>query len=210
LRDRFEWFLPYSPEAGCVRGFAFQGKRVYAAVEVGGLLASDDRGQSWGLVPGSDGVPKFGRPQPDYIHPDVHSVVVHPEATEMVYCPTGGGFYISEDSGRSWEIRYDDCYCRAVWVDPADPEHLVLGPAGSVDRNGRIEESMDGGRTWQPLWSGTDAPWPNNMVERFQQIGNELFAVLSHGQLLTAEIGEWEWRQIFGETADIRDISPIG
>src|SRR5512140_1029244 len=31
LRDRFKWSLPYSPEAGCVRGFAFHGSRVYAA-----------------------------------------------------------------------------------------------------------------------------------------------------------------------------------
>ncbi|MEO8613207.1 MAG: hypothetical protein ABI690_35275 [Chloroflexota bacterium] len=31
LRDEHEWMLPYSPEAGCVRGFAFHGKRLYAA-----------------------------------------------------------------------------------------------------------------------------------------------------------------------------------
>ncbi|MGH2537583.1 MAG: WD40/YVTN/BNR-like repeat-containing protein, partial [Candidatus Promineifilaceae bacterium] len=40
LRDRFGWWLPYSPGAGCVRGFAFHGRRAYAAVEVGGLLRS--------------------------------------------------------------------------------------------------------------------------------------------------------------------------
>src|SRR5262245_38087843 len=38
LRDKYKWSLPYSPEAGCVRGFAFHGSRVYAAVEVGGVL----------------------------------------------------------------------------------------------------------------------------------------------------------------------------
>ena len=37
LRDRFRWMLPYSPAAGCVRGFAFHGNRAYAAVEVGGV-----------------------------------------------------------------------------------------------------------------------------------------------------------------------------
>ena len=35
LRDRCKWSLPYSPEAGCVRGFTFHGARGYAAVEVG-------------------------------------------------------------------------------------------------------------------------------------------------------------------------------
>ena len=47
LRDEHGWFLPYSPEAGCVRGFAFHGPRAYAAVEVGGALRSDDGGETW-------------------------------------------------------------------------------------------------------------------------------------------------------------------
>src|SRR5512146_1126851 len=33
LRQQHAWFLPYSPAAGCVRGFAFHGARAYAAVE---------------------------------------------------------------------------------------------------------------------------------------------------------------------------------
>ncbi|HUT20980.1 MAG TPA: hypothetical protein VM366_17645, partial [Anaerolineae bacterium] len=62
LRDAHGWRLPYSPEAGCVRGFAIYGAsaygaRVYAAVEVGGVLVSADSGETWQLVPGSDGNP---------------------------------------------------------------------------------------------------------------------------------------------------------
>jgi photosystem II stability/assembly factor-like uncharacterized protein len=51
-RDEHEWMLPYSPEVGCVRGFAFHGKRLYATVEVGGVLRSDDGGDGWALVAG--------------------------------------------------------------------------------------------------------------------------------------------------------------
>ena len=43
LRNRYRWSLPYSPEAGCVRGFAFRASRAYAAVEVGGVLRADGR-----------------------------------------------------------------------------------------------------------------------------------------------------------------------
>lgn len=39
LRDQNDWYLPYSSRAGCVRGFAFHGQRVYAAVEQGWLAA---------------------------------------------------------------------------------------------------------------------------------------------------------------------------
>ncbi|MFZ0547566.1 MAG: hypothetical protein WAM60_19120 [Candidatus Promineifilaceae bacterium] len=208
LRDKMEWFLPYSPEAGCVRGFAFQGQRLYAAVEVGGLLVSDDQGQSWSLSSGSDGVPRFGRPQPGFIHPDVHSVAVHPTATDRVYAPTGGGFYLSQDRGHNWELRYDN-YCRAVWVDPNDPDHLVLGPASSVERNGRIEETKDAGHSWTPIHNGTEAPWPNDMVERFFPIDGYLFAVLSEGGLLVSEIGKWQWQPVFSSIADIRCLSSM-
>jgi hypothetical protein len=50
LRDRLGWSLPYSPQAGCVRGFALHGARAYAAVEVGGVLASHDGGAIWQMA----------------------------------------------------------------------------------------------------------------------------------------------------------------
>jgi len=62
LRDEHGWMLPYSPEAGCVRGFTFHGKRAYAAVEVGGALRSDDGGETWWLAEGSDGNPDLQGP----------------------------------------------------------------------------------------------------------------------------------------------------
>ncbi len=208
LRERHGWFLPYSPEAGCVRGFAMRGRRLYASVEVGGLLVSDDLGDSWALDSGSDGRPVFGQPPAGQLHPDVHSIELHMERDERLYAPTGGGFFTSADGGRSWQQSYRPCYCRAVWVDPGDADHLVLGPADSVDRNGRIEESMDGGLTWL-AHEAPDAPWPRHMVERFCQAGDQLLAVLSNGTLLAAAIGEWRWRPVFAEAGSVRAIASI-
>src|ERR1041385_1583535 len=125
LRDQFKWSLPYSPEAGCVRGFAFHGSRVYAAVEVGGVLVSDDKGETWRLAEGSDGKPDLEGPPAPFVYPDVHSLEVHPSSPDLVYAPTGGDFYRSYDGGKTWVDLYD-CYCRAVWVDPFHPEHLIL------------------------------------------------------------------------------------
>jgi photosystem II stability/assembly factor-like uncharacterized protein len=209
LRDVHEWFLPYSPQAGCVRGFAFHGQRAYAAVEVGGLLRSDDGGQGWRLADGSDGVPRFGDPAPGRVHPDVHSVTGHPSSADLIFAPTGGGFYASADGGQTWARRYPSCYCRAVWVDPADPAHLVLGPADSVDRGGRIEESPDGGRSWRRVDDGLGAPWRGHMVERFTPVGGRLFAVLSNGELLVAAIGEGRWQRALPDAPPIRAIAAL-
>jgi photosystem II stability/assembly factor-like uncharacterized protein len=206
LRDKYKWFLPYSPEAGCVRGFAFHGGRAYAAVEVGGLLVSDDSGGSWQLAAGSHGEPDM-RERPGYIHPDVHSIEVHPSSAELLFAPTGGGFYKSGDGGRSWEPIYPDCYVRAVWLDPADPQHLVLGPADNVDANGRIEESRDGGRTWTKASTGLDLPWRRHMVERFASDGERLFAVLSNGEVWSAPLASLEWQRALPQESDANALT---
>lgn len=206
LRDKHGWSLPYSPEAGCVRGFAFHGSRVYAAVEVGGVLQSDDKGETWQLAEGSDGNPDLEGPPEPFIYPDVHSLEVHPSSPDLVYAPTGGGFYRSNDGGKTWRLLYD-CYCRAVWVDSANSEHLILSPADGVDRNGRIEESHDGGRTWAPASNGLQVPWRRGMVERFFQVDDELFAVLSNGQLLRAPLSTLEWHRILPGIGNVNAIT---
>lgn len=206
LRDQFKWSLPYSPEAGCVRGFAFHGSRAYAAVEVGGVLVSIDNGETWGLAEGSDGNPSFEGPPEPFIYPDVHSIEVHPSSPDLVYAPTGGGFYRSKDGGKTWTLFYD-CYCRAVWMDPHNPDHLILGPADYVDSNGRVEESRDGGQNWSLASNGLKVPWRRGMVERFFQADNELFAVLSNGQLLSAPLSTLEWHRILPNVTNVNAIT---
>jgi photosystem II stability/assembly factor-like uncharacterized protein len=208
MRDRFKWSLPYSPEAGCVRGFAFHGSRIYAAVEVGGVLVSNHNGETWQLAEGSDGKPDLEGPPEPFVYPDVHSLEVHPSSASLVYAPTGGGFYRSSDGGKTWQLVYD-CYCRAVWVGPKDPEHLILGPADHVDSNGRIEESHDGGRTWSMASNGLHVPWRRGMVERFFQAGDELFAVLSNGQLLTASLATLEWKRVLPDITGVNAITSM-
>jgi len=207
LREKLGWWLPYSPEAGCVRGFAFNGERAYAAVEVGGLLRTDDSGATWGLAPGSDGQPRFGRPASGFVHPDVHSVNLHPASADLVFAPTGGGFYVSEDGGASWEGRYEDCYVRAVWVDAADAAHLILGPSeGPSGREGRIEESHDGGRSWRPLTER----WASNMVERFSQVGDLLLAVMAGGDVFQAALADLgQWRQVLVDVEGVNAVTTM-
>jgi photosystem II stability/assembly factor-like uncharacterized protein len=208
LRDQFRWSLPYSPEAGCVRGFAFNGSRVYAAVEVGGVLVSDDSGETWQLARGSDGNPDLEGPPEPFVYPDVHSLEVHPSSLDLVYAPTGGGFYRSNDGGKTWRLSYD-CYCRAVWVDPNDPDHLILGPADGVDRNGRIEESRDGGLTWSMASNGLQVPWRRGMVERFFQRDSELFAILSNGQVMIAPLSNLEWKRLLPSITGVNAMTSM-
>jgi len=212
LRDANGWFLPYSSKAGCVRGFAIAKPdnhrgRVYAAVEVGGVLISDDSGKTWNLAEGSDGIPDFNRKLGKIIHPDVHSITAHPTSSDLVTAATGGGLYRSTDGGRNWKNLYR-CYIRSIWVDPANPQHMMAGPADGVSRNGRIEESYDGGRNWNLASDGMPpVPWSRHMVERFAQFDNALFAVLSNGELRLKPLNENKWRRVFSKIPSIKAMT---
>jgi photosystem II stability/assembly factor-like uncharacterized protein len=211
LRDQSGWFLPYSPESGCVRGFAVfsfgaELARVFAAAEVGGVLISNNSGNNWQLVEGSDGNPEMDRDLGTLIHPDVHSIEVHPSSPDLVTAATGGGLYRSSDCGATWKVLYS-CYCRAVWVDSHDPQHIIFGPADGVSRYGRIEESRDGGETWQLAANGLEVPWSQHMVERFCQADGQLLAVLSNGELWATGLDEIIWHRILPEIKGVTSVA---
>jgi photosystem II stability/assembly factor-like uncharacterized protein len=194
LREKYGWSLPYSPEAGCVRGFAFHTQRAYAAVEDGCVLVSDDRGETWKIAEGSTGGPTHA-PKTGFVHSDVHSIEVHPSSANLVVAPTGGGLFDSSDGGASWNNLYR-CYTRAAWINPEDQHHIIFGPADSVDRGGRIEMTQDGGRTWMDASSNLEVPWRSHMVERFVQIDGDLLAVLSNGQVIITSLNSMVWDEL--------------
>jgi len=208
LRDQYDWMLPYSPEAGCVRGFTFHGKRAYAAVEVGGVLRSSDGGESWALAEGSDGNPDLSGPPEPYVYPDIHDVAVHPSSPDLIFAATGGGFYRSDDGGATWKLLYD-CYCRALWLDRNDPTHIIFGPAKNVGVGGRVEESHDGGQTWHLASSSLDVPWPRTMPERLTQLGDELFCVLDDGRLLVTPLATLDWKFILEDMPSVNAVTAM-
>ena len=86
---------------------------------------------------------------------------------------------------------------------------MLLGAADWVDRNGRIEESLDGGNTWKEISTGLDLPWRNHMVERFSQVGDRLLAVLSNGELLVSSIDQWKWGRVLSEVRDVKAVAGL-
>ncbi|HKJ26138.1 MAG TPA: hypothetical protein VJ965_00750 [Anaerolineales bacterium] len=204
LREENDWYLPYSPEAGCIRGFAFEGQKGFAAVEVGGMLVTYDFGETWRLTQDNN----ILRPNSGEIHADVHRVFFHPDSSNKVIAPTGGGLYISDDAGKSWK-RFHSDYCRAIWVSPKNDNHMILGPADGPDRNGRIEQTIDGGATWETLNKGLDTPWPRTMVEHFTPTMDGLLAVLSSGRLIYAEFNEMHWQEVLSKESGIRAVAVL-
>lgn len=194
-----QWFLPYSPRAGAIRNvYAPPGSAglLFASVEVGGLLQSDDGGETWACAPVIE-------------DDDIHYITGHPQQPDLLYAALGyaalpqhrrddgqrrfGGIARSRDGGMTWEKLESD-YTRAVLVPPTRPGLVLAGPSPQVGRGGRIVVSSDGGDTWEPASAGIETPMPD-MVELFVAAPDgDIWAICSGGRLLRATPGEWQWR----------------
>jgi len=134
--DAESWYLPYSPRAGAVRTiFSPPGSnRLLGALEVGGLLDSQDGGQTW-VCPTILG------------NGDIHYVSGHPTDPDYLITALGwakakkhppgpsdpplGGIGVSLDGGRTWRASHSD-YTRAMIIPPIRPDLLLAGPAKQV------------------------------------------------------------------------------
>lgn len=152
-------------------------EKLCLAGQVGGILLSEDGGQSW----------------KDVRYPidlDVHSVSFDPIDSSVIYAATGGGenfpdptpapkgrpVYRSVDGGKSWESITDSfrrTYSVPVRVHPKDSRILYVGvaedpPPSWLKRpamaNGALMRSSDRGASWEQLSAGLPDPL-RSMVE---------------------------------------------
>lgn len=209
-----EWYLPYSPRAGAVRNFYTPPGRtgeLLVAVEVGGLLRTDDGGVTWSI--GQIGV-----------NDDIHQVTGDPRDPDLLWSSLGwaalrsrnrddsspalGGVGRSHDGGATWDVLHTR-YTRSTIVPPARPEVVLSGPAASVGEGGRIEVSEDGGDSWLAAMDGIDDPM-RDMVELFVPAPDDtIYAVCSGGRLLRSEPGPWRWRSALpaGQAENVVSVS---
>ena len=110
------------------------GKRLFAIVDQG-LFRSDDQGKSWKRItndPRIIGSAYFSK------------VFVNPKNADEVYVAQTS-MYRSRDGGvhfESWNGAPSGDDIHTMWINPADPRHMILG----VDQGAII--SMNAGETW--------------------------------------------------------------
>ncbi|MGD1011108.1 MAG: exo-alpha-sialidase [Acidimicrobiales bacterium] len=89
---------------------------VWAGVEPAALFRSDDRGETFELVPGIFEHPDRPNWIPSPSGLSLHTVVTHPERPDRVLVAiSAGGVYRSDDDGRTWEARNEG-------IEPAPDE----------------------------------------------------------------------------------------
>jgi photosystem II stability/assembly factor-like uncharacterized protein len=167
--------------------------QVYASVEVGALLKSDDAGATWREL----SVPAPGL--------DVHRVVIPPSHPTWLYITGGDGATWEQLTNRASRISYPD----SLLFHPDDEALMFTGgsytnPANwGVGRpaNSALGRSRDGGRTWETLAGGLPAAIHGN-VEAMSLAawpgGFALFAGTTDGDVFVSEDGGDTWTVVGG------------
>jgi photosystem II stability/assembly factor-like uncharacterized protein len=109
---------------------------VYALVEHskgGGIYRSEDKGLSWTKMSDTN-------PRPSYYS----QVRIDPNNDQRVWV-LGAPLYHTEDGGKTfkqdrWPKIHSDFH--ALWIDPANSDHMILGSDGGITMTG------DSGRNW--------------------------------------------------------------
>lgn len=147
------WSFPPRPETHHVRWIEpdpHRPGRLFACIEAGALLRSDDGGRTW-----------IDRaPTGPY---DTHTLATHPTVPGRLYSAAGDGYFESDDAGESWrkpEAGLEHHYLFGVAVDPADADTVLVSAATNpfaayrpATAESTIYRRSQGG-DWQPVQAG--------------------------------------------------------
>lgn len=173
---------------------------MYGAIEVGGLIASTDGGDSWESI--TDGL---------YVRNntvDLHGVQVSSAAPGTVFIITQVAMFLSRDKGRRWEhVRFGEMfpggsYCRDLVVAPDDPNTLYLAagaggggaPAGTEEQ-GALFRSRDLAATWERVNIGDTPPSRMFQIAIDKEEPSNVYCCAGMGQFYESSDGGKIWKQ---------------
>ena len=224
------WCVPLTPpQTARARGITLDPSddaRWWIGVEVGGVLHTDDAGETWRvLLPTAPGVP---------VNPDIHQVVRHPRRG-VLFASTGygrmdaseprdqrsAGVFASEDGGKSWRYTWtgvEPRYTRPMCVDPRPPHPLTVGASPTTYSSHRdpggakamLYRSDDEGMSWRSLGDAAHSPSPTNFF------GITPDPEIVGGVLLGTDLGEvWRvtpagaWVRLAAGLPDVQAVCPL-
>jgi photosystem II stability/assembly factor-like uncharacterized protein len=209
-----KWTFPAPPHAAHTKCLTIDRRDpnvIFAAIEQGALLKTEDGGRSWRELD------SYWRPD-DFWYRDIHRVVPLAGDPDTLYMPTGMGLYRSHDAGLTWEQLTDRAfrigYPDHLVVSPDDDRVLIMSGAGtdpSIWRRtkaagGTVMRSDDGGRSWRTADRGLPAEGKVNyeaMSLAAWPGGYALFLGSTDGEVYCSEDGAESW------TCIARGLAPV-
>lgn len=199
---KWHFFDPMKPH---IRAIAFdkKGERLYIGIEVGGVLASYDKGISF-----------YDRSQG--VDDDIHTIHVAPDDPDHIFAMTGGGLFNSLNGGNSWKRLtngLDRWYMLPLIFVSSDPNLICLGagntppPAWKIrGADSCIYFSDDGGESF----SVASGPFPLkgmlSSITADPEKPNHLFASTTDGILLDSTDGGRGWQTLKDRLPRIEEV----
>lgn len=208
-----DWNFPAPPHVAHTKFIRFSPSDpnvIYACIEQGALLRSDDLGESWREV-NTLGFYKDAN-RPSEVFYDIHKLLIDPRDPNKLFVTGGAGLYVSRDAGAAWERRMvsdwaKDVYPDGLVFDPRNPDLMFMSAAehnparwrdaGLPGYSGsRLYRSRDHGTSWELLRGGL----PDRMREEVGGLtleawdgGLQVFAATSAGDVWWSEDGGDAW-----------------
>jgi photosystem II stability/assembly factor-like uncharacterized protein len=173
---------------------------MYGAIEVGGLIASRDGGESWDSL--TDGLYR------DNHTVDLHGVQVSAAAPGMVFIIAQVAMFRSRDRGHHWEhVRFGEMfpggsYCRGLLVAPDDPKTIYLAagaggggaPAGTKEA-GALFRSRDTGEAWERVDIGDTPPGRMFQIAIDRKAPSRVYCCTNYGHFFSSGDGGSTWKK---------------
>ena len=184
-------------------------RRLYAGLEVGGVLASRDGGDSWrGCNEGLLEFTKEPRLRSRIVSDtetegmmDSHALAVSSAAPGTVFLATRMGLFRSGNGGTSWQEmgigRFSPLtYARDVKVSQHDPRTLYAAlSVAAVSDEGSLYRSRDLGETWQRFDHGVEMKSTLMVIAESARDPNRVYCATRRGQVFGTEDGGKSWRE---------------
>ena len=162
-----------------------------------GMWRSNDKGRTWSFRSNENGRPMY-----------FSQFGVDPTNPEIVYA-VGREVSKSTDGGREFERLYGYGHVdqHAIWINPNDGNHLMIGNDGSVDVSydqGEAWESLRGWAVGQPYHASVDMRRPYYVCTGLQDNGTWC----GPSSVRTAQIRSEDWYQVNGRDGFYSAVDP--
>lgn len=181
---------------------------IIAAVSVGGVLESKDRGQSWKYI--NKGLQADFMPdKEDPVVQDPHLVEMSASSPNVLWQQNHCGIFKSDNSGELWQNLskakgLKSPFGWAVVVDEKNPDIAYTLPALSdetrvpVQKKLVVQKTTNGGKTWKTLTKGLPQKYCYDIVYRhaFKKSDKQLLFGSTTGHVYFSKNSGDSWKQL--------------